>query len=94
VLYTDVDEIVVPAPAYGDLGRYLDEFNDEFVNLPRMGSAPRPQNEPPLDPAVPILAQTQVVVPEHRSRQAAARPGADVVAGWLPRTHYVELRPV
>jgi hypothetical protein len=57
VLYTDVDEIVVPDPAYGDLGRYLDEFSDEFVTCRGWEVLHDPQSEPPLEPAAPILAQ-------------------------------------
>jgi predicted O-methyltransferase YrrM len=57
VLYTDVDEIVVPDPAYGNLGRYLDEFKDEFVTCRGWEVLHDPQCEPPLDPAAPILAQ-------------------------------------
>lgn len=59
VLYTDVDEIVVPDPAYGDLGRYLDEFYDEFVTCRGWEVLHDPQTEPPLDPGAPILAQRQ-----------------------------------
>jgi Methyltransferase domain len=31
VVYTDVDEIVLPDPEFGDLARYLDDFDADFV---------------------------------------------------------------
>ena len=32
VLVSDVDEIVAPDPALRDLGDYIDDFEEEFVN--------------------------------------------------------------
>lgn len=59
VLYTDVDEIIVPDPAYGDMGRYLDEFDDDFVTCRGWEVLHNPQLEAALDPDAPILAQRQ-----------------------------------
>jgi hypothetical protein len=59
VLYTDVDEIVVPDPAYGDLGRYLIEFDDDFVTCRGWEMLHDPEAEPALDPAAPIMTQRQ-----------------------------------
>jgi hypothetical protein len=56
VLVTDVDEIVVPSPAVGTLGDYLDRFDEEWVNC--LGyEVIHVAGEAPLDPDRPILAQ-------------------------------------
>jgi Methyltransferase domain len=57
VLYTDVDEIITPDPAYGDLRRYLDEFNDDFVTCRGWELLHDWPAEPALDPDGPIMAQ-------------------------------------
>ena len=57
VLYTDVDEIVVPDPAYGDLGRYVAEFSGEFVTCRGWEVLHDPSTEPALDPSRPVLEQ-------------------------------------
>jgi hypothetical protein len=57
VLVTDVDEIVVPDPARGDLGGYLDRFEERFIACHGFELAHRPDEEAPYDPAVPIMSQ-------------------------------------
>jgi hypothetical protein len=57
VLVTDVDEIVCPVPEWGTLGRYLDRFDEEWVNCLGYELAHRPGVEPPLRLDRPILAQ-------------------------------------
>lgn len=57
VLVTDVDEIVAPDPRWGDLGRYIDRLDEEFVNALGYEVLHLPDREPPLDPSRPILAQ-------------------------------------
>jgi hypothetical protein len=57
VLVTDVDEIVCPVPEWGTLGRYLDRFDEEWVNCLGYELAHRPEVEPPLRLDRPILDQ-------------------------------------
>jgi hypothetical protein len=57
VLCTDVDEIVVPDPAYGDLGRYVTEFSGDFVTCRGWEVLHDPATEPALDPSRPVLEQ-------------------------------------
>jgi predicted O-methyltransferase YrrM len=57
VLCTDVDEIVVPDPAYGDLGRYVAEFSGDFVTCRGWEVLHDPATEPALDPLRPVLEQ-------------------------------------
>jgi hypothetical protein len=57
VLVTDVDEIVVPAPAVGTLGDYLDRFDEEWVNCLGYELLHMKDSEPPLDLDRPVLQQ-------------------------------------
>ncbi len=57
VLTTDVDEIVAPDPSWGDLGDYLDRFDEEFVNCLGYELLHLPDREPPFDPQRPVLSQ-------------------------------------
>jgi hypothetical protein len=57
VLCTDVDEIVVPDPAYGDLGRYIAEFSGDFVTCRGWEVLHEPATEPAFDPSRPVLEQ-------------------------------------
>jgi hypothetical protein len=52
-----VDEIVVPDPAYGDLGRYVAEFSGEFVTCRGWEVLHDPSAEAALDPSRPVLEQ-------------------------------------
>ncbi|MDQ6821448.1 MAG: glycosyltransferase family 2 protein [Actinomycetota bacterium] len=45
---TDVDEIVAPAPALGDLGAYLDHFDEDWVNCLGYEILHLRDSEPPL----------------------------------------------
>jgi hypothetical protein len=57
VLVTDVDEIVAPHPRRGDLGAYLDDFAEEWVNCIGYELLHQHDREPRIDLAAPILAQ-------------------------------------
>jgi hypothetical protein len=57
VLVTDVDEIVAPHPRCGDLGGYLDDFGEEWVNCIGYELLHQPDREPAIDLSAPILAQ-------------------------------------
>jgi hypothetical protein len=57
VLCTDVDEIVIPDPAYGDLASYFDEFDTDFVTCRGWEVLHDPEGEAPLKADAPILAQ-------------------------------------
>ena len=59
VVVCDVDEIVAPDPssATPDLGAYLDRFDEEFVSCVGHEVLHRPDLEPPIDLARPLLAQ-------------------------------------
>jgi hypothetical protein len=57
VLSVDVDEIVAPDPAWGDLGEYLAGFQEEWVNCIGYEILHLPDREPPLDLSRPVLEQ-------------------------------------
>ena len=57
VLVTDVDELVVPDPALGDLGDYMDTMVEEFVSCMGYEIIHLPDREPALDTRRPILRQ-------------------------------------
>lgn len=57
VLFAEVDEIVAPDPALGDLGDFIDRFDDPYVQCTGRELIHRPELEPPLDPTRPILEQ-------------------------------------
>lgn len=57
VVATDVDEIIAPAPHLGTLGRYLDRFDEEWVNCIGYELLHMKDLEPPLDLGRPILNQ-------------------------------------
>ncbi|MGH3827328.1 MAG: RICIN domain-containing protein [Pseudonocardiaceae bacterium] len=57
VLCTDVDEIVAPDPRLGDLGTYIDRFNDDFITCQGYEILHQKDHEPPFDPAKPVLGQ-------------------------------------
>ena len=56
VLVTDVDEIVAPVPEWGPLDRYLDHFEEEWVNCLGYEILHQP-SEPALDLARPVMDQ-------------------------------------
>ncbi|KOX23949.1 hypothetical protein ADK67_19415 [Saccharothrix sp. NRRL B-16348] len=57
VLHTDVDEIVAPDPRSGDLGDYIDRFDDDFVTCDGYEILHMKDTEPPYDPTRPVLDQ-------------------------------------
>ncbi|MGH3998483.1 MAG: glycosyltransferase family 2 protein [Pseudonocardiaceae bacterium] len=57
VLCTDVDEIVAPDPRLGDLGAYIDRFNEDFVTCRGYEVLHQKDHEPPFDPTTPVLGQ-------------------------------------
>lgn len=57
VLFADADEIVAPDPRSGDLGDYLDTFDDDFATCQGYEILHVTEREPAFDPAEPVLAQ-------------------------------------
>ncbi|MFE9749860.1 RICIN domain-containing protein [Saccharothrix saharensis] len=57
VLHTDVDEIVAPDPRSGDLGEYIDRFDDDFVTCTGYEVLHMKDTEPAYDPGRPVLDQ-------------------------------------
>jgi hypothetical protein len=57
VLYADADEIIAPDPHSGDLGDYLDVFDQDFVTCRGYEVLHAIDDEPSFDPARPVLAQ-------------------------------------
>ena len=57
VLCTDVDEIVAPDPRLGDLGTYINQFDNDFVTCQGYEILHQKNHEPPFDPTVPVLKQ-------------------------------------
>ncbi len=57
VVTCDVDEILIPTPERGELGRYLDEFEEPFVNPLGYELLHLPDREPDLRPELAILDQ-------------------------------------
>lgn len=57
VLVSDVDEIISPDPALGDLGGYLDRFDTPFVSCTGYELMHWPDREGPYDPSLPIMSQ-------------------------------------
>lgn len=57
VVVTDVDEIIAPVPTHGNLGDYLDRFDEDWVNCLGYEILHMKESEPPLRLGVPILDQ-------------------------------------
>jgi hypothetical protein len=57
VLCADADEIVAPDPRLGDLGAYIDRFDEDFVTCQGYEVFHDRDHEPSFDPARPVLAQ-------------------------------------
>jgi Glycosyl transferase family 2 len=57
VLCTDVDEIVAPDPRLGDLGTYIDRFDEDFITCQGYEILHRKDIESPFDPTRPVLRQ-------------------------------------
>lgn len=85
VLVTDVDEMVAPVPEWGgDLGDYLDRFDEEWVNALGYEILHRRDLEPPLDLGRPILDQRGWWFPNDAYNKAAL---ATVPMEWRPGFH-------
>jgi Glycosyl transferase family 2 len=57
VVFSDVDELIVPVPTLGTLGDYLDRFDEPWVNCLGYEILHLRDREPPLSLQQPILAQ-------------------------------------
>jgi hypothetical protein len=57
VLFADADEIVAPDPRSGDLGDYLDNFDQDFVTCQGYEVLHSVDHEPSFDLARPVLSQ-------------------------------------
>ncbi|SDC34040.1 RICIN domain-containing protein [Actinokineospora iranica] len=57
VLSTDVDEIVAPDPRFCDLGQYIDQFDQDFVNCTGYEVLHLNDRESAFDPDQRVLAQ-------------------------------------
>lgn len=84
VLVTDVDEIVIPRPERGDLGLYIDELNEDFVNTIGYELVHLRDREPPIDLGRPILDQRRYWF----ANDAYDKPAlAMVPLEWVPGFH-------
>lgn len=57
VVVVDVDELIVPDPSTGDLGNYIQGFNEPFVSCMGYEVVHLPDREAPFDPERPVLEQ-------------------------------------
>jgi hypothetical protein len=57
VLFVDADEIMAPDPRSGDLGDYLDDFDQDFVTCQGYEVLHSVDDEPSFDPLKGVLAQ-------------------------------------
>src|SRR5262249_10853676 len=55
VLFADADEIIAPEPYTGDLGDYLDNFDEDFVTCQGYELLHLTDSEPAFDPGQPVL---------------------------------------
>ena len=86
VVVTDVDELIAPVPELGDLGTYLDHFDDEFVNCLGYELLHMKDREPPLDLGKPILGQRRFWFPNDAySKPAVATVPMEWRAGFHKR---------
>lgn len=84
VLFTDVDEIVIPHPDLGDLGTYMDTFNEDFVNCLGYEVIHLPDREPALQPDRRILGQRRYWFENSTYSKAAL---ATEPSAWEPGFH-------
>src|SRR5690348_4052778 len=89
VVVTDVDEIIVPNPVFTNLGEYLDEFDQEFVNCHGFELVHMRDREPPYVPGVPILDQRSYWFENALYSKPAIATKPTV---WLPGFHFREDR--
>jgi hypothetical protein len=84
VVVTDVDEIIAPTPALGSLGKYLDRFDEEWVNCLGYELLHLRNSEPPLALDRPILHQRRCWYFNGAYDKAAL---ATVPMQWRPGFH-------
>lgn len=84
VVATDVDEIIAVAPERGDLGEYLDWFDEEWVNCLGYELIHMHDREPPLRLDEPILEQRHFWYVNGAYDKAAI---ATVPMQWKPGFH-------
>jgi len=84
VVVIDSDEIVAPDPRTGDLGKYIDALDDDFVNCHGVELIHVRDEEPPYDPARPILDQRHYWFPNYFYNKPAI---ARVPMEWTPGFH-------
>ena len=85
MLVTDVDEIVSPAPEWGTLGDYIDEFGEWFVNCIGYEILHMVDREGPYDPSRPILDQRGYWFANGAYNKPALATGP---MDWLPGFHH------
>ena len=85
VLVTDVDEIVSPAPEWGTLGDYIDEFGEWFVNCIGYEILHMVDREEPYDPSRPLLDQRGYWFANGAYNKPALATGP---MDWLPGFHH------
>jgi hypothetical protein len=85
VLVTDVDEIVTPVPEWGDLGQYIDEFAEWWVNCIGYEILHLADREPAYDPRRPILDQRGYWYAHGAYNKPALATGPMT---WLPGFHH------
>ncbi|MFE9749861.1 RICIN domain-containing protein [Saccharothrix saharensis] len=91
VLHTDVDEIVAPDPRSGDLGEYIDRFDDDFVTCTGYEVLHMKDTEPAYDPGRPVLDQRGTWFPNDRYAKPLL---ARVPMHWVSGCHDREDRLV
>ena len=89
VLFSDVDEFVVPDPAhFAGLVDYLDAHPEQEVVAPvAVNVVHNPQVEQPLDPALPVLAQRHFV---NFQPQMCKPMLKRIPAPWLAAVHGIK----
>ncbi|MGA8219525.1 MAG: glycosyltransferase family 2 protein [Solirubrobacterales bacterium] len=85
ILVTDVDEIVTPTPGWGDLGTFIDEFAEWFVNCIGYEVLHLVDREEPYDPSRPILDQRGHWFANGAYNKPALATGP---MSWLPGFHH------
>jgi Glycosyl transferase family 2 len=85
VLVTDVDEIVAPDPAWGNLRHYIDRIDEDYVNCYGFELIHIREQEPPIDLDRPLLRQRRFWFRNILYDKPAL---ATVPMGWEPGFHW------
>jgi hypothetical protein len=89
VVFTDVDELIVPVPTLGTLGDYLDRFDEEWVNCIGYELLHLKESELPLALDRPIMHQRHYWFHNDAYDKAAiARAPVTWVPGFHARTDF------